>query len=67
MPVQIADVDARLADLIAPAIRNLTTSLQRRCQVCQAQTRDDLTTDLALENLRIKGVSASDAEIHVVL
>ncbi len=55
------DVDARIADLTR---RNPQIAAQANDPVNGHSFRDDLLTDLALENLRIKNVSASDAEIQ---
>ena len=56
-----ADVEARLADMTR---RNTQLAASLQNSAVAAQTRDDLTTDLALENLRIKGVTASEPEIQ---
>ena len=56
-----SDVDTRLAGLTRQK-PDLTTALQN--PAFAKQTRDDLTTDIALENLRIKGITASEAEIN---
>ncbi len=55
------DVDTRIADL---ARRNPQIAQQANDPANGRSFRDDLTTDLALENLRIAKVSASDAEIQ---
>jgi len=55
------DVDARIADL---SRRNPQVAAQANDPANGRSFRDDLLTDLALENLRIHNVSASDAEIQ---
>lgn len=56
MPTE-ADVDARIKEL-------QVKQPQLAQQASDPGVRDDLKTDLALENLRIQGVSASDAEVN---
>lgn len=55
------DMDTRIADL---SRRNPQIAQQANDPVNGRSFRDDLLTDLALENLRVKNVSASDAEIQ---
>ncbi len=55
------DVDARLADL---SRRNPQVAAQANDAANGPGFRDDLLTDLALENLRVRNVSASDAEVQ---
>lgn len=54
------DVDARIADL---ARRNPQVQVQAQDPVSGQAFRDNLRTNMALENLRIKNVTASEAEI----
>ncbi len=56
MPTE-ADVDARIKEL-------QVKQPQLAQQAADPGVRDDLKTDLALENLRIQGVTASDAEVN---
>ncbi len=55
------DVDARIADL---SRRNPQIATQANDPANGRSFRDDLLTDLALENLRIHNVSASDSEVQ---
>ncbi len=54
------DVDARMADLQRRSPQLASTAQD---PTALKELRDDVTTDLALENLRMQGVTASDAEI----
>ena len=56
MPTE-ADVDERIKEL-------QVKQPQLAQQAANPDVREDLKTDLALENLRIQGVTASDAEIN---
>lgn len=56
MPTE-ADVDARIKEL-------QVKQPQLAQQAANPDVRNDLKTDLALENLRIQGITASDAEIN---
>ncbi|MDQ2686678.1 MAG: peptidyl-prolyl cis-trans isomerase [Armatimonadota bacterium] len=53
-----ADVDARVAALKSSNSQAIPTD-----KVALKAFREDLRTDMALENLRLKGVTASDAEV----
>ncbi len=57
-----ADVDARITDLQR---RSPQVAAQAQDPVIGPAFREDLKTDLALENLRIQGVTVSDAETKV--
>lgn len=56
-----ADVDARIADL---SRRNPQTAALAQDPATRRDFREDLRSDIALENLRIEHVTASDAEIN---
>ena len=55
------DVDARIATLQRRNPQALGDALQNPAKM--AELRDGLTTDLALENLRLQGVTVGDSEI----
>lgn len=59
MPTE-QDVDARIAGLQRSSPQ---LAAQAQNPATAKDFRDDLTTDIALENLRIQGVTASDAEV----
>lgn len=60
MPAE-KDVDARISDL---SRRNPQVATQANDSVNGKSFRDDLLTDLALENLRVRNIAASDTEVQ---